>query len=69
MVDVLQIDTEGYDYQVLRHFDFASSRPQVVMFEHRHLSQDDRDAADNLLVMHGYSLKRHEFDTLGWMKA
>ena len=66
IVDVLQIDTEGYDYQVLRHFDFASLRPQVVMFEHRHLSQDDRDAADNLLVMHGYSLKKYEFDTLGW---
>lgn len=33
-VDLLQIDTEGYDYEVLRTFPFDLSLPVLICFEH-----------------------------------
>src|SRR6185503_18442088 len=47
-VDILQIDTEGYDYVILKLFDFAKYRPGIVHYETQHLSGADRDAAEQL---------------------
>jgi len=35
-VDVLQIDTEGYDFVVLQCIDFSRIRPLVISYEDRH---------------------------------
>jgi FkbM family methyltransferase len=55
-VDILQIDTEGYDLEVLRLFDVPRRMPVIVNYEHRHLSRSDRAAAAELLVGCGYRL-------------
>ncbi len=39
--DVLHIDTEGYDWEVLRQVDFSRYRPRVVLYEHKCLSGSD----------------------------
>lgn len=57
-VDLLQIDTEGYDYEVLKTFPFDLGLPVLVCFEHCHLSERDRAAALSLIVSHGYSVER-----------
>jgi hypothetical protein len=57
-VDLLQIDTEGYDYEVLKTFPFDSSAPALVCFEHCHLSQSDRTAAVSLMISCGYSIEK-----------
>lgn len=57
-VDLLQIDTEGYDYEVLKTFPFDSSLPVLVCFEHCHLSESDRAAAVSLMISHGYSVEK-----------
>lgn len=64
-VDLLHIDTEGYDWQVLRQFDFGRYRPQVVLYEHKHLPKQDRHAARELLRAQGYRLSNDASDTLG----
>ena len=33
-VDLLQIDTEGYDAEILRSLDFGRHRPPIIRFEH-----------------------------------
>lgn len=33
-VDVLVTDTEGYDYEILRHLNFDRLRPRLIHFEH-----------------------------------
>jgi hypothetical protein len=43
--DLLLIDTEGYDWEVLRQVDLATLDPQVILFEHKHLSAQDRSRA------------------------
>ncbi|MFC3067771.1 FkbM family methyltransferase [Phenylobacterium soli] len=63
-VDILQVDTEGYDYRILQLFDFARFRPAVVHYEHQHLQPPDRAAAEQLLRSHGYSLSFDSYDTL-----
>lgn len=63
-VDILQIDTEGYDYRVLQLFDFARFRPAVVHYEHQHLNGEDRAAAEALLRGHGYEIRHEVYDTL-----
>jgi FkbM family methyltransferase len=63
-VDILQIDTEGYDYIILKLFDLAKYRPGVIHYEHQHLSPADREAAEALLRSHGYAVQRNLYDTL-----
>ncbi|HEX5377660.1 MAG TPA: FkbM family methyltransferase, partial [Phenylobacterium sp.] len=68
-VDILQIDTEGYDYEILKLFDFNRFRPSVVHYEHQHLNAEDTAAAEALLRSHGYRVSRQTFDTTAVMDA
>ena len=54
--DIIQIDTEGHDYNVLRQIDFLRHRPACVLFEHMHLSRRERRRALQLLEYHNYRL-------------
>lgn len=63
-VDLLHIDTEGYDYEVLAQFNFDLYQPAVVLYEHKHLSAELRDKAQKLLIGRGYSLHVRSADTL-----
>lgn len=62
-LDLLQVDTEGYDYEVLRSVDFEAWRPRFVMYEHHHLATADRCAARKLLTEQGYLTFEHGLDT------
>lgn len=63
-VDLIHIDTEGYDYEVLKLFPFSIFQPKVVIFEHSHLSRDDRQAAGKMLEEQGYKTASYGADTL-----
>ncbi len=39
-IDLLHIDTEGYDWEILRQLDLQKFRPTVILFEHRHLPEE-----------------------------
>lgn len=62
-IDLLTVDTEGYDWGVLRTVDFAARRPRLVVYEHYHLSAADRGACADHLRDHGYELLAEGFDT------
>ena len=55
-VDVLQIDTEGFDVEVLRTIDFSVIKPEIIKFEWMNLTNEDRQSASNLLKNEGYTL-------------
>lgn len=38
-IDLLMIDTEGFDFEVIKMFDIAATRPGLIVFEHLHLSE------------------------------
>lgn len=56
-VDLLQIDTEGHDYMVLRQFDFNRFRPELVQMEIYNLPEEERRAALKLLADAGYEVR------------
>jgi len=63
-VDLIQIDTEGFDYEILKQVDLGPLGPQAILYEHKHLSRDDQKAAVRRVKMAGYSVKRSDADTL-----
>jgi FkbM family methyltransferase len=63
-VDLLQIDTEGYDFMVLKQIDFSVLRPKIVIFEPKHLSQKDDSEAKMFMEKAGYEVKIFETDFL-----
>ncbi len=64
-IDVLSLDTEGYDGKLLRSFPWHRLRPRLVAYEHDHLEQPERDATEKLLRELGYELSRSRTNTLG----
>jgi FkbM family methyltransferase len=62
-VDLLLVDTEGYDYEVLRHIDFTRHRPVLVIYEHYHLSPTDQAACQAMMQGAGYDTMSEGFDT------
>ncbi|HCB63217.1 MAG: hypothetical protein A2W93_11400 [Bacteroidetes bacterium GWF2_43_63] len=63
-IDLLHVDTEGYDYEILKQFDFNRSKPGMVIFEHSHLSEADYAAAVSMLESFGYKSTRLSSDTV-----
>lgn len=55
-LDVLQVDTEGYDYEILKQIDFSASwAPRHVIYEACHLGPD-LNRARNMLRSAGYKI-------------
>lgn len=63
-VDVLCIDTEGADFEVLQQFDFEQSKPDLVLYESKLLSDSDYISSKKLLSDAGYRLYWDAGDTL-----
>lgn len=68
-VDVLVIDTMGFDYEILKLYPFHRSKPAIVSFEDTFLKHDDRVAAYRLLQGLGYGLAKAGLDTVGYLGA
>lgn len=68
-VDMLQIDTEGFDAQVLQLFDIPHRRPAIVRFEHKHLSIAEHENSIAMLVRYGYRVATASNDTLAYCPA
>ncbi len=65
LIDILMVDTEGYDYEILQQIPLLPRKPRVVFFEHSHLSRHDREAAWSLLVTLCYRIAVLDRDTVG----
>lgn len=61
-IDLLQIDTEGYDAVILETIDLQRLRPRLIHYEHRHLPRSEQNACARRLRAHGYEvhLKQHD---------
>jgi len=65
-IDLLQIDAEGYDYEIIRSIDFDTVKPAIIHYEHMVLSEADRNACLELLASHGYRIVLQDNDTLAY---
>lgn len=62
-IDLLHIDTEGADWSILSKFPFDSFQPDVIIFEHNHISLSDYKDAVTFLKCQGYKLLKVNTDT------
>ena len=68
-IDILQLDTEGMDFQILKWFFMAGVEPDVLNFESMHLGKSDRLAARDLLREKGYWWIDTEQDTFAFKES
>ena len=55
-LDLLFIDTEGFDFEVIKLFDVANTQPRMVVWENDHLSEEDSAACTKHLQGAGYQV-------------
>jgi len=55
-LDWLVIDTESYDYQVLKSINLDKYQPKIIIYEYVHLSKEDFSQIENMLKKHEYNV-------------
>jgi len=66
-IDLLAIDTEGFDFEILKMFDIPSIKPRAIIYENMILSDKDKILAINYLENTGYQTKDIEKDTVAML--
>ena len=67
-IDVLQIDTEGYDYIIFKQFDFTRYKPLVINMEIINLKFEELSALEDALFNLGYVYYRYDMDLIAISK-
>jgi FkbM family methyltransferase len=67
-LELLHIDTEGYDYEIIKTFPFDITRPELILFEHKHLLVKSFQQCISLLRSHDYLLFSFDWDTIAIQK-
>jgi len=67
-LDLLQIDTEGYDFEIIKTIDFLNFKPSMISFENAHLSKQDMLKCEELFVKHGYSMEHISGESIAYLK-
>ena len=49
-IDILHIDTEGYDWKILSQLNLQQYEPKFILFEHHHLSLQEQNEAYQFLT-------------------
>jgi FkbM family methyltransferase len=62
-VDLLLIDTEGFDAQIIGSIDLRAWAPQLLVYEHFHLTVEERAACAARVRGCGYETLEEGFDT------
>jgi len=67
-IDLLQIDAEGYDYEIIKMIDFERTKPSIIHFEHKHLSVTDLDECVDWLIKEGYRIGVDLYDLTAYLE-
>jgi FkbM family methyltransferase len=55
-IDLLQIDTEGFDFEVIKMFPFELMKPKIISFESERLSTTAFNECKIFLIQKGYNV-------------
>ncbi|SMG50527.1 methyltransferase, FkbM family [Marivirga sericea] len=67
-VDVLQIDVEGFDFEVIKLYDLSNNKPKVIVFESGHLGDDEYGEAEQYFTENEFLIKRVKGDSVAVRK-
>ena len=63
-LELLQIDTEGFDYEIIKMIDLNTIRPAIIRFEITHLSENDKAECLSYLVSNNYKMIYTRIDVI-----
>lgn len=63
-IDLLQIDTEGFDVEILKMINFNAIKPSIIRYEVGHLKKEDLIKSIHLLKIHQYKFLDEGFDII-----
>jgi Methyltransferase FkbM domain len=63
-IDVLMIDSEGYDWNIIKQFDFSRYRPIIIKMEVGSLPPEELGNSVELLLRNGYSVQISAVDLI-----
>ena len=66
-IDLIQIDTEGYDWKVLKQIDLKLHNPKMILVEIIHLTESERVEMKEHLTNHGYEVSVLSTNTDNWL--
>ena len=66
---LLQIDTEGYDAEIIKMIDFSRFRPGFIKYEWVHISDKALKETKGLLRRQGYRIMKDKYDILAILSA
>lgn len=64
-VDYIQIDTEGFDFEVVKMIDFNVIKPKMIKYESVNLSKEDQYKLIVILEKNGFYLFQESGDSIG----
>jgi FkbM family methyltransferase len=67
-IDWLQIDTEGFDFEIIKIFNIASTRPEVIVYENIHFTREQQNECVIYLKEHDYLCRNFGPNTLAIKK-
>lgn len=65
-VDLIMIDTEGFDYEIIKQIGDCGSWPDVLIYEHKHFSRRERLDCERLLKYQSFRFHRNVSNTLAY---
>jgi FkbM family methyltransferase len=63
-VDWLQIDTEGFDFEIIKMFNISVTKPEVIVYENLHFPDPLKEECMNYLRGNGYLCRSYGPNTL-----
>jgi FkbM family methyltransferase len=68
-VDVLKIDTEGYDLEILKSINLSCLSPKLILTEQANLCKKDKIEMADIFLGHGYRVSMTSLDMLGYKES
>ena len=65
----LQIDTEGFDFEIIKMINFNKYKPNIINYEHRCLTDIEKKESWKYLRTIGYNLFVHDGDTTAYFEG
>ena len=65
-IDIMHIDTEGFDFSIIKQIDFENFKPSIIKYEHQHLIESDQWESRNYLRSKGYFVIHNYIDSIAF---
>ena len=67
-VNLLQIDTEGFDFEIIKMIDFELMKPEIIHYENNFLNRRQKSECSRILGEQNYALLNLGIDTIAYLQ-